>query len=181
MKSEGLSVTQISKNIGKPKSTVSRILKKSQQLAMLGRPRKTNESTDRKMILAIKRNRFSSYSVISSSFYVSRETLRWRANEFGFKSRVAVINPLTKYNNLKRKLWCKNHLNENFSNCIFSDVCSFQLKDCCCAKHQLVHRTSSEKFTQCCQESQETESLMVWGCITENGQDHLSSSMELSK
>ena len=88
---------------------------------MLGRPRKTNESTDRKMILARKRNRFSSYSVISSSFNVSRETLRRRANEFGFKSGVAVINPLTKCNKLKRKIWCKSHLNENFSSYIFSD------------------------------------------------------------
>ena len=118
MKSEGLSVTQISKNIDKPKSTISLILKKSRPLAMIGRPRKTNESTDRKMILTIKRNRFSSYSVISSSFNVSRETLHRRANEFGFKSRVAVINPLTKCNKLKRKLWCKSHLNENFSNYI---------------------------------------------------------------
>ena len=48
----------------------------------------------------------------------------------------------------------------------------FQLHNCCCPKHQLVHRTSSENFSQCCllsQESQKVESLMAWGCITENG------------
>lgn len=171
-RSENLSIGDIAKLLNKTKSTIQSILERNNKTSKLGRPRKTTEAVDSKIIVAIKRNRFSSNSSLGKSFHLSKETIRRRALEKGIRSRIAVVDKLTKKHKKERKQWCRGHRTTDFSNYLFTDEVSFELKDCSNAKRAFVHRRVNEKYAPSCVvpfTTQNRARLMFWGAISKYG------------
>jgi hypothetical protein len=92
---EGHSTWSIAKELDVLQKAVRLALKRpvlnthNQLKVDLGRPRCTSTTTDRAIVVALRRRRFFPYHEISSPFGVSRYTVRRRANESGVRSRVA--------------------------------------------------------------------------------------------
>lgn len=138
----------------------------------LGRRRCTSTRTDRAILLAVKRDRFSTNAAIASNFNVSRDTIRRRALQFKLRSRVAHRDYLKKCHKTARRRWCIGHVKTNFQFWILSDEASFELRDCSAPQRLRVHRHHNEKFAPCCILPAPVScrrKLMVWGFITSSG------------
>lgn len=120
---EHRSARDIGRLLGIHHSVVSRILlrrngPRSQTKIPLGRPRKTSQRQDARLIMALKRNRFTDLSVHrnSAGVVLSRWTIRRRLLENKYRCHVAVQDLLTPRQKLQRANWCR--LQENNINCI---------------------------------------------------------------
>ena len=168
----GSTIKAISKDLNRSYSTIRSILNRADKQKTLGRPKKTTSSVDRRIILAMKRHRFSSNQSIADSFNVSRDTIRRRGIDAKIKSRIAVIDRLTTEHKKRRKSWCRAHKNVDFRDWIFSDESSFEVRNCSSVQRSYVHRAKNLRFSPCCVLPCPTQSrakLMVWGCITATG------------
>ena len=106
LKEDGLSLSAISKEFGRSKSVISRILtlynekKTFRTSSKLGRPRLTTKREDRIIKRYIDKDLFDTAAGISqtmSAFHgkeVSRSTVSRRLNECGYKARSPAVKPL---------------------------------------------------------------------------------------
>ena len=174
----GKSIRETANNLGVHPTTIARIVSRrisdtnSQQKAALGRPKITSTRTDHQIILALKRKRFAPFIRISKQFHVSRQTVSRRARLFSIKKRRALVNVLSRMQQLNRLRWCKLHKNSNFTQWIFSDEATFQLADCSSPRRPFVARKPGEKYAPACvvfNPVKSRESLTIWGCIRNDG------------
>ena len=174
----GESLSSIAKIIEISRSTVQRILKRripnteQQQTRQTGRPRVTSPRTDRAILVGLKHHRFSTYRQLATQFNVSHGTIRRRANENGYRSKIAVLDVLGVHQKATRLLWCYNHLGTDFRPWAFSDESSFELSNCSAPYRTWVHRTRGEKFkpaTVLPAPVKSHQKVMVWGCIMATG------------
>lgn len=145
-----------------------------------GRPRKTSQTTDRKLIVAAKRNRFESTKRLAiswkfaSNITCSIRTAYRRLSEAGMKSCSPAIRiPLSPEHKRKRLEWCEEHLNwtsEDWNRVMWTDESRFTLDF-----HDgriRVHRMPGERYAECCISEHDRfggGSVMVWAGIWHGG------------
>lgn len=145
-----------------------------------GRPRKTTPRTDRKLVIACKRNRFETVPKLTvawnfgSGAACSVRTAYRRLAEVGIRSyRPAVRIPLSPTHKAVRKNWCPDHLTwtqEQWRSVLWSDESRFSLDFHDGRIH--VHRLSGERFSPCCITEHNRHgggSVMVWAAIWHGG------------
>jgi transposase len=177
----GLSGYQIWKRTQISYATVKRILNRriigtnDQRMLKRGRPRKTNAINDRRLISAVKRNRFSAAQnfVDISGRHISRWTVARRIKEAKLKLRLAIIDVLNAQQKRVRIIWCQTNLNLDFHTIIFSDECTYQLRKCQKLGKQKCYRKVNERFVNQCiirnPVATEQGSVTVWACFASTG------------
>ena len=169
---------EISRSLKISKTTVHHILERRyfntnrQEKSPLGRPSITSPRDDVRIVMAVKRNRFTAFSRIALQFGISRDTVSRRCFDAGIRPRVAVRDILGKRVRKARWAWCMQHLGYDFSKWIFSDEVSFELNNCSAPIHSIVHRTKNEKYQPACivqGRAAGRQKLMFWGSISNDG------------
>ena len=149
-----------------------------------GRPRKTNRSADRRLVLSCKRNRFDSVPklVVSWKFSTgavcSVRTAYRRLAEAGIRSyRPLVRIPLTPRHKDIRKRWCQEHSTwtmEQWRKVMWTDESRFTVDF-----HDgriRVHRLPGERFAACCVQEHDRYgggSVLIWAGIWYGGRTAL--------
>ena len=150
-----------------------------------GRPRKTTPVTDRKLIIACKRNRFDSVPKLTvvwnfgSGVNCSVHTAYRRLAEAGIRCyRPAVRIPLTPRHKRARKEWCRERSEwpqEQWHQVMWSDESRFALDFHDGRIH--VHRLKGQRFASCCLREHDRYgggSVLVWAAIWHGGRSALS-------
>lgn len=149
-----------------------------------GRPRKTTNAANRKLIIACKRNRFVSVPKLTVSWNFgsgvncSVRTAYRRLAEAGIRShRPAVRIPLTPRHKNLRKRWCRDQSRrrlEEWRTVMWSDESRFTLDFHDGRIH--VHRLRGERFAPCCLQEHDRYgggSVLVWAAIWHGGRSPL--------
>ena len=114
----GLSFKEIARRIGRHYSTVSRLVRKHEQTNDVrnrrpsGRPRKTSERDDRRLLRLVRRHPHASSSTLKRLWLrhqpLSYQTIRNRLRAAGLKSRRVIKRPrLTDNHKRTRLAWCR--------------------------------------------------------------------------
>ena len=156
----------------------------SQRRPGSGRPRKTAPATDRKLIVACKRNRFDSIPKLTvvwnfgSRANCSVHTAYRRLAEAGIRCyRPAVRIPLTPRHKQIRKEWCRDRsqwTQEEWHQVMWSDESRFALDFHDGRIH--VHRLKGQRFAPCCLSEHDRYgggSVLVWAAIWHGGRSAL--------
>ena len=141
-----------------------------------GRPRKTTNATNRKLIIACKRNRFVPVPKLTVSWNFASgvncnvRTVYRRLAEAGIRSyRPAVRIPLTPRHKNLRKRWCRDQSRrrlDEWRTVMWSDESRFTLDFHDGRNH--VHRLRGERFAPCCLQEHDRYgggSVLVWAAI----------------
>ena len=149
-----------------------------------GRPRKTTPATDRKLVIASKRNRFESVPKLTviwnfgSRVSCSVHTAYRRLAEAGIRCyRPAVRIPLTPRHKRTRNEWCRERSlwpQEQWHQVMWSDESRFALDFHDGRIH--VHRLKGERFAPCCLREHDRYgggSVLVWAAIWHGGRSAL--------
>jgi transposase len=145
-----------------------------------GRPRKTTKNDDRKIILAVKRNRLITSEQLlreNPDFDVSVKTIRRRITESGEFNSYWVINKpfISKKNRAIRVKWCKERLHwtvEQWMRVIWTDESPFVLRY---NGRRRVWRRHNERYKPFAMKGtvKHDAKLMVWGCFAGHGVGNL--------
>ena len=169
------SIKKISKHLRISKSTVNRwvsVFRKTvgvEEKMSVGRPRKTSEQEDEKMVQIIENDRtLSSKDIVlemkSMGVGVSTSTVRRRLNEVGLKFKTQISKPLvTEIQKSARLRFAKQNKKRNWNNVIFTDETSINLGP----RNQKIWRRSSEKIYQ--RRFKHYPKIHVWGCFSKLG------------
>lgn len=181
MLDDGKTPYRITKLTGIPASTVKDVVRRrvgataNQVKHVLGRPRRTNARQDRHLIFAIKQNRETTpiQHLDSSGIHLSVGTVRNRIKQYKLHVRNAVVDVLTRQQKTTRMIWCNEHLFDDFSNVIFSDETTFQLRKNKKYGRHRIYRTAKEKFSKTCIITSpnvvEQGSVTAWACFSSAG------------
>jgi transposase len=142
-----------------------------------GRKRKGTDRDDRQIVLAVKRNRFISASVLQKELSgvgnISLSTIRARIRECGdFNSYWAARKPFISGKNKKKRMqWAREHLNwthEDWRKVLWSDESPYVLRF---NGKVRVWRLHNERYSpQCCNATvKHDEKIMVWGAFGAHG------------
>jgi len=141
-----------------------------------GRPRKTTDRDNRKIVLEVKRNRKITGNEIKVNLgleNVSERTIRRRITESGeFASYWAVRkNFINEKNRIKRLKWCRDHANwspEQWETVLWSDESPFVL---IFNRKKRVWRRANERYKPECTVATVKHDIKinVWGCFSGNG------------
>lgn len=182
----GCSQRVVANKIGCSQGTVSLIWNKwlstgSAAIApRVGRPRLSNARDDRRIRMAIIRDRFRSYRMLryKLAVQVSRRTLNRRAQELGYSSHKPIVRiSLTATHRNLRLNWCKQYQDKDcafWRKYIFSDESRFNVEfnD----GRILVHRLPSERDNENCIRMYNRHGgggVMVWAAIAYNRKSRL--------
>ena len=116
---EGKSIRSISQYLLISKSTLSRYIQRYRDNQnfhprKLGRPHVTSDKTDRTIILAVKKSRFSPIKNLAKQFNLSETTIKRRCKLFELKIRITGEDVLTNRQKMARVDFCHAHLNCDF-------------------------------------------------------------------
>jgi hypothetical protein len=145
-----------------------------------GRPRVTTVRDDRRIRVAIIRNRFTSYRLLRASIHlsVSRQTVNRRAVEMGYRSRRPLVCvPLTVPQRYLRLKWCRSRQQEQITywrTIIFSNESRFKVESA--DGRVRVHKRNNERYLQECirkHDSHGRGGVMVWAAIGYNCKSRL--------
>ena len=142
-----------------------------------GRKRKTSDTTDRNIVLQVKRSRFISASQVKQALpdgiTLSENTIRSRIKESGeFNSYWAARKPfITQANKLKRVAWAKEHVNwtpEQWARVLWTDESPYVLRF---NGKTRVWRMHNERYSPtCCKATVKHDAkIMVWGAFAAHG------------
>ena len=160
MSKGGMSMTQILAEVGRPKATVSRVLKRYHERGTLGpadkcgRPRKLTDANVRILKRELMKNRRVPLAELAGnmSTQVCVRTLQKEVHELGINSRIAVKKSfLNTKHTAERLAFAREYLDwtiEDWNNVIWTDEASFEVE-----KHSRtirVWRSASEKYQQDC-------------------------------
>ena len=142
-----------------------------------GRPRKSDERNDRKLIRLSKKNPKATAADLRNEWNmqenISVATVQRILRKYGLFGRIAARKPfLTKKHILRRKKWCHNYikLDQSFwDQVIFSDECRLELHP---NRRQYVRRPCNTKYLE--RYTSKTvkhggKSIMLWGAIKSDG------------
>lgn len=144
-----------------------------------GRPRLTSPAQDRKLVVKIKRNRFSPVSRLSREWErscrisISVRTATRRAVMAGLPARrPAQRIPLSPIHKRRRKQWCLHHLSwsSEWDRVLWTDESRFCL-DFADGRVR-VRRMANERYVAACiceHDRYRGGSVMIWGGIWRNG------------
>lgn len=184
----GLGARRISKELEMPLSTVKSILRNYRERGHVfnaprsGRPRITDERTDRRIARAVEKNRFASAAGVAAAISeavgkpVTASTVRNRLKAVGFNGRSARKKPyLSKTHKQKRLAYAKRLLAElpreqDWKDVLFTDEASVQLNGS--TGMVKVWRKPHEAFDEKCTVPTHKNvrlSLMVWSSISASG------------
>lgn len=182
---------KVERVLGIPNTTVSRWWRRwnsgervEGQRSGSGRPRLTTQATDRKLVVACKRNRFQSVPKLvvawksAAVLQCSIRTAYRRLAEAGIRSyRPAIRIPLSVDHKKRRKQWCQEHSTwsqEQWRAVMWSDESRFTLDFHDGRIH--VHRLPGHRFAPCCLREHDRYgggSVMVWAAIWYGGRSEL--------
>ena len=184
----GLGAKRIARDLEIPVSSVKTILRAYRKRGHTfsaprsGRPRITDERTDRRIVRAVEKNRFASAAAIAAEVSdeigrpVKPTTVRNRLKATGLNGRSSRKKPyLSKVHKSKRLAYAKRVLaalprEEDWANVLFTDEASIQLNGS--TGKVSVWRRTSEAFAEKCTTPTHKNvrtSLMVWSSIASNG------------
>lgn len=180
---KGLPQKDISKKYSICKSVISRIIKRFHLNGTVetvhygGRPRKTSQRTDQKIIREIKKNPFISSTelVRELSLNVSARTIRRRAVTAGLCARKPSKKPfISRKNRLARLAFAKAHVGWNASqwrNILFSDESKFNIKGSDMKNFTVRRPINTRLKPEYCRGTVKHGggSVMVWGCFSYSG------------
>jgi hypothetical protein len=145
-----------------------------------GGARKTTPQTDRRIIIAMKRDRgITSYQLRKELdlSHICERTIRRRITESGeFSSYWKTRTPfISKTNIKKRLLWCRARVGwstDQWRKVLWSDESPFVLRY---NKKTRVWRTANEKYAPWCTSAsvKHDKKIMVWGCFAAHGVGNL--------
>jgi transposase len=139
MQKAGMSVSEIGNIVGRPKSTISRILKRFRisgsvlPASRSGRPQNMSDRDRRKLHRDLSSNRRAPLAELCSNVTssVGMSTLRKELHELGVNSCIAVKKPfLSDIHKAKRLAFANEHLHwtiDDWSNVIWTDESSFEV------------------------------------------------------
>jgi len=182
----GMTYKDISSNYQVPRATLSRIIKKFKETKTVerkvgsGRPRKTSETDDHNLILAIKRDRSTTAVEVAKNCGIpgiSPRLVRLRiAEQTQLKSCFKTSKPFINAKNRKRRVkWCMNRLHytkEQWRRFLFSDESPFVLRF---NKKLRVWCNSNERYLPWATTGtvKHDRKIMVWGCFSALGVGNL--------
>lgn len=186
MRRGGSSLSEISAEVGRPKSTISKVIKRYCERGEVkiakksGRPKKLNEYSKRILLRELHKNRRSPLSEIAENLPVpvTIRTLRKHVHDFGMNCCVATKKPFLSPKHIRdRYAFAKRHLHwtvEDWGQVMWTDESSFEI-----GKHSRqirVWRKSYERYHWDCIaptfKSGRT-SIMVWGAFTASSKCYL--------
>jgi transposase len=186
MQKGGMSVSEIGNIVGRPKSTISRILKRFRisgsvlPASRSGRPKNMSDRDRRKLHRDLSSNRRAPLAELCSNVTssVGMLTLRKELHELGVNICIAVKKPfLSDIHKAKRLAFAKEHLHwtiDDWSKVIWTDESSFEVGKPSCQIR--VWRKAHERYNYNCLaptfKSGRT-SIMVWGAITGSSKSYL--------
>jgi hypothetical protein len=178
MHDDGRNNSEISRILHIPRRSIIRILQRRvgtshyQKKTTLGRPLIIPLKSQHHLSVAVKRNRFVYASHLASEFHCSPRTMQRYMYKIQLPPLPAFVNVLTdRHMNLRRE-WCIQNCDTDFSNWLFSDESTFELRSLGQHRGILVHRRPCEKFSRSCifrNQVQSCAKLMVWGVIGSRG------------
>ncbi len=142
-----------------------------------GRKRKTDEKTDRHIILTVKRQRFTTardiIRTVEGASNLCENTIRHRIKESKeFKSYWAARKPyISETNRVKRLEWAHEHINwsnEQWDQVLWSDESPFVLRYKCRVRVWRMHNERYATHTTKATVKHDSK-IMVWGCFTSHG------------
>ena len=185
LREDGFSQYKIAEIMGVSQSCISRFLRKFNQsgsienLPRSGRPRKTDERGDRKILRCVKTDRRQTLAEITNDANnvlpssVSSRTVRRRLRFHGFTRRkIRKTLTIRKENRNRRINWCRLKLgwtfDRNWKKVIFSDETQVVVDQ---NKRVFVWRRADEVWRPECLglRGNRKFSAMFWGCITYHG------------
>lgn len=186
---DGISGSKIAELLKLNRFTVLKFLKRFRFSGSLekghrsGRPRKTDDRAERRLIRVVKTNRRKTLKDITSIYNsqtptkISLTTVKRRLKFHGYKRRVVKKKiVISKQNRVRRRAWCRGKLHMTVENywrkVIFSDETQVVLgKD----RKVYIWRKDNEKWLPRClgehsdPNPQVQTSVMFWGCVTYDG------------
>lgn len=186
MSKAGSSLSEISRHFGRPKKSISLVLKRyhergSIQIAQRsGRPRKLQAHDRRMLKYEVQKNRRVHLAELASSLSVSvcQTTIRKELHGLGLRSRIAVKKPYLNDKHKQQRLrFAKAHQNwtiREWSSIIWSDEASFEIGKN--SRQIRVWRGSRERYdSQCLVPTFKSGrvSIMVWGAFTATSKCYL--------
>ena len=139
MRKAGLTLSRIGDIVGRPKSTISRVLKKYYECSSIklakkpGRPHKLSDEGRRRLMIDLSSNRRAPLAKLCENItpHVGMVTLYKEIHELGVNSCIAVKKPfLSDIHKAKRLAFAKQHLSwtiEDWNNVIWTDESSFEV------------------------------------------------------
>lgn len=186
LKTSGMTLSAISRELGRSKSVISRVLKLYNENktfkspATVGRPRITTVREDRGMKRYVTKDPFETAAGISrqikanSNKEVSRFTVSRRLNEFGLRARSPASKPIiSKKNQKARREYAEAHViwrDEDWERIHFSDESKFNLVGS--DGRQFVRRAAGDRLNPKCVKKTAKHgggSVMVWGMFSSEG------------
>lgn len=188
--SEGKSLREIGRIIGRCHNTIKKILDKYKKVKNVedfprsGRPKILSAVEKRTIARRVKANPWESAvkiaeeRTVTSGESVSASTVRRALHEHGLYGRVPRKKPLISVKNQKKRLeYAKKHKNEDNSfweKCLFTDECKIEIFGR--KKSQKIWRGKNKEYD----ENNVTKtvkhgggSVMVWGCMAASGVGNL--------
>ncbi|ETN97406.1 hypothetical protein RFI_40123 [Reticulomyxa filosa] len=176
----GLSIAEIARRMSRCKATISYALQRIESRGTherkvgSGRPKKTTNREDRRIVRTARRLRFSSANAIrrAAAPQISTTTLIRRLRAKGIRSRIAAKKVLIKKDQMKKRVkWAKEHKDwspEMWSKVLFSDESTF------CTDwrgHQRVWREKNDRYApeNIMEVPHNSKKVSVWGCFCANG------------
>lgn len=154
LRKDGKSLREIAKSINRSLNFVQNALKLKPAKETRGRPRKTTDCDDRRILAMAKKNPFCSSKVISAEIgnIVSPPTVRRRLQKANLPGRLAKKVPLMRKNNLQMRLqFAESHSNrcgpegeKKWTNILWSDETKINLFGNDYQKH--VRRPNGKEF-----------------------------------
>jgi transposase len=182
MHQQGISERQISEALEISRSKVHRRLQSYFQRGTMtrkkgsGRPRLTDERTDRTILREVKIDPFITCCEIlvkNPELHVSPDTIRRRIIESGeFKSYWAAKKPYLSQEHIRRRLqWCTEHVtwsDDQWRQVLFSDESPYVLRY---SGSQRVWRRHNERYILKNTKAviKHDIKIMVWGCFSYHG------------
>lgn len=182
---DGLSCRTIAKKLNVGKSSVSRIIKRYQQLGSCsrrvgsGRLRKTSKRDDKLIKRAVVKDPFITSAEIAASLPVNisaRSIRRRLVDDFDLRSLKPARKPLLSTLQCKKRVaFCKNHQlwsEDNWKEVLFSDESMFSQFG---QKKNRVRRPRNQRYVSryTCPTVKKSAKVMVWGCFSAHGRGAL--------
>lgn len=179
MREAGLTLSKIRDIVGRPKSTISRVLKRYNECGSVkptnkpGRPHKLSDQGRRRLMRDLSSNRRAPLAELCENItpHVGVGTLRKEIHELGVNSCIAVKKPfLNNIHRAKRLAFAKQHVLwtvHDWNNVIWTDESSFEVGKQ--SRQIRVWRTVYERYNWDCLAptfKSGRSSIMVWGAFT---------------
>lgn len=174
----GVSNREIARRLQRDEANIRRFLSRCRRNGnghleeTRGRPRKTNERTDRHIKNLVEQDRFVTASEVQSYLSlgnISKETIRRRIRDYGgFESFTAVKKPLIREKNRVARLqWCLDRQDwsvDEWRKVLWSDESPFVLRY---NGRRHVWRRPGERYDKRCTVAtvKHDVKIMVWGCF----------------